>query len=147
MNQGQNRNRERGNAVLQLVMLAPVLLAFTLLCIAAGRVFLAVQAVDAAAFDAARTASIARNAHTANTGARATALNTLTNRQLRCVRNEVSVSTAGFALPPGTPATVEVTLRCELNLSDIALPGLPSTMTLTSDAASAIDTYRERGTR
>ena len=62
MNQGQNRNRERGNAVLQLVMLAPVLLAFTLLCIAAGRVFLAVQAVDAAAFDAARTASIARRA-------------------------------------------------------------------------------------
>lgn len=147
MTQEQHRRSERGNATIQLAILAPALLAFTLLCVAAGRIFLAVQAVDAAAFDAARTASIARSAHAANTAARSTALNTLTNRQLRCVQQQVSVNTAGFSLPPGTPASVQVTLRCELNLSDIALPGLPSTMTVTSAAGSAIDTFRERGTR
>ena len=141
----ERRRSERGNAILQFAIMAPCLLAFTLLCIAAGRIYLAVQAVDAAAFDAARTASIARSAQSASSGARSTALSTLNNRQLRCVHSQVSVSTAGFSLPPGTPATVEVNLRCELNLSDIALPGLPSTMTLTASAGSAIDTYRERG--
>lgn len=147
MNQERRRRWQRGNVIIQLAMLAPGLLAFTLLCIAAGRIFLAAQAVDAAAFDAARTASIARSAQAATAGARSTALSTLTSRQLRCVQNQVTVSPAGFSLPPGTPATVQVSLRCEVNLSDIALPGLPSTMTLTGSAGSAIDTYRERGTR
>lgn len=138
---------QRGSAVVQLAILTPALLAFVLLVIAAGRIWLAKQAVDAAAFDAVRTASIARDAQAATSGARSTALATLGSRQLHCVRSQVTVDTAGFAVEVGTSATVQVTLRCELNLADIALPGLPSTMTLSSNAGSILDQFRERGNR
>lgn len=138
---------QRGSAVLQLVIMAPVLLSFTLLCIAGGRLWLANQAVDAAAFDAARTASIARNAQAAASGARSTAQSSLTNRQIRCTRTEVSLDTSGFSLPVGTPATVQVTLACTVNLEDVTLPGMPSTLTIKKSATSSLDSYRERTDR
>lgn len=138
---------QRGSAILQLVIMAPVLLAFTLLCIAGGRLWLANQAVDAAAFDAARTASIARNAQAAGTGARSTAQASLANRQIRCTRTQVSIDTSGFSRPVGTPATVQVTLQCVVNLEDVTLPGLPSTLSIEKSATSSIDSYRERTDR
>ena len=142
-----NGKWQRGSAVLEFVLLAPALLAFILLCIAGGRIWLARQTIDAAAFDAARTASIARSAQAATSGARSTAMDSLTSRQMHCVHSSVSVATAGFYVPVGQPATVQVTLTCQMNLSDIALPGLPSTMTMTSTAGSVLDQYRARTDR
>lgn len=139
-------SRERGTAVIEFILLAPALLAFILLCIAGGRIWLAKQTIDAAAFDAARTASIARNAQDASSGARATAMDTLASRQMHCLRSSVSVSTAGFSVPVGQPAAVQVTLTCTVNLSDVALPGLPN-MTMSSTAGSTLDQYRARTDR
>ena len=53
-----SRDRDAGNAALELVVLAPVLLFVLGLVVAAGRTSIAQGAVDAAARDAARQASI-----------------------------------------------------------------------------------------
>jgi hypothetical protein len=37
---------------------------------------------------------------------------------------------------------VEVTVKCQVDLSDIVFPGLPGTMTVQSTAAAPIDPYR-----
>ena len=54
----RNGGRDEGNAALELVVLAPVLLFILGLVVAAGRTSIAQGAVDAAARDAARQASI-----------------------------------------------------------------------------------------
>ena len=56
----------------------------------------------------------------------------------------VTVDTAGFAAPVGTPATVTATVRCVVNLADLAVPGVPGTRTVTATASSPVDTFRER---
>ena len=57
-----HRQADDGNAALELVILAPVLLALLGLVIAAGRTSIAQGSVDAAARDAARQASISLTA-------------------------------------------------------------------------------------
>jgi hypothetical protein len=44
----------------------------------------------------------------------------------------------------GTPASVTATVTCVVNLSDVAIPGLPGTRTITATMSSPLDTYRER---
>ena len=51
---------ERGSSVVEVVILAPALGMFVALIIAGGRVALSHQAVESAAADAARAASISR---------------------------------------------------------------------------------------
>jgi hypothetical protein len=52
------------------------------------------------------------------------------------VSTTVTVDTAGFAAPVGTPATVTATVRCVVNLADLAVPGVPGTRTVTATATS-----------
>lgn len=140
----RRRRCSRGSGTLQLVIIGPVLLLFTLMTVAAGRLAIAQQTIEAAAFDAARAASIARTPQEASSAARSTALRALSTPQLECVGKQVGVDTAGFRLPVGTPASVQATLRCDVDLAEIALPGLPGRWTLTATASSPLDTYRER---
>lgn len=135
---------ERGSAVIEAVVGVPAFMLFVLLIIAGGRLAIAQQVVQAAAADAARSASIARTqgqARTAGTGGAATSL---ANQALRCASRRVDVDTTGFAAPVGTPAKVTATVTCVVDLSDVTLPGLPGTRTITATMSSPIDTYRER---
>ena len=72
------------------------------------------------------------------------ATSSLANQKLQCTTKSVSVDTSGFASPVGTPATVTATVTCVVNLSDVAVPGLPGTRTITATMSSPLDTYRER---
>jgi len=135
---------ERGSAALEAAIGLPAFLLFVGLIIFAGRVAIATQAVDSAATQAARTASIARTASDAGATARSAATSSLTSQQVTCVSTTVTVDTAGFAAPVGTPATVTATVRCVVNLSDLAVPGVPGTRTVTATASSPVDTFRER---
>lgn len=135
---------DRGSTALETVIVAPALLLLIGLLVFAGRVTLAQQAVDAASMDAVRAASIARSAGSAAGDARAAATNTLANKNLRCGSTSVSVDTSGFSTPVGTPASTTVTVRCTVDLGDIALPGIPGSRTLTARANSPLDTFRER---
>lgn len=72
------------------------------------------------------------------------ATDTLAAQGLSCRRLQVRQDTSQFALPPGTPATVEVTVTCEVSFTDIAFAGLPSSRTVTASFVSPIDTWRGR---
>ena len=95
---------EEGNAAVELAPVALVFLLFLGLAIAAGRITIAHMAVQAAARDAARQASIARTPGQAQAAARSSAEAALRADGLDCTP-AVSVNTAGFAVPVGQPAT------------------------------------------
>jgi Flp pilus assembly protein TadG len=127
---------------LELVILAPALILALLLVIAAGRLAQAHQAVEAAARDAARQASIARDPATARTNALSSAQAALTREGLTCPA-QVSVDTSGFARPVGQPATVTADVSCTVNLTDVAAAGIAST-TIKGHFTSPIDPFRGR---
>ncbi len=139
------RRDERGVVTLEFVVLTPVLIALLGLLVMAGRVAIASNSVQAAADEAARSASISRTASAARSGAEAGARRSLARQDLRCATVRVEVDTGGFATPVGLPARVSATVTCVVQLADLALPGFPGSRTVTATAVSPLDTYRERG--
>jgi len=133
---------ERGSATLEAVILTPALLLFAALLVFAGRTALARQAVDHAAWQAAREASLARTAADARTSASAQAAALLA--RLGC-RPAVAVDTAGFSAPVTQPADVTVAVACTIDVGQLALPGVPGTITFHATADSPLDRYRSRG--
>ena len=138
------KRNERGSAALEAVIAIPAFLLFVALVIAAGRVAMARQGVQTAAAEAARQASIARTADEAVVKAQAGGGQTLADQGLQCVHVTVSLDTSGFALPVGTPASVSATVACRVDLSGVALPGLPGSLTIESTVYSPLDTFRGR---
>lgn len=135
---------ERGSTTLELVVWAPGLLLLIGLLTVAGRVNSANAAVEQAAVDAARTASSARTAADAIDAAQSGAGRTLAAQGLQCTTTTVALDTSGFATPPGQSATVTATVTCPVRLSDLSIPGLPGTRTVSHTATSSLDTFRER---
>lgn len=135
---------DRGSATIEAVIILPTFMLFVALIITAGRIQMARQSVDAAAVEAARAASISRTAGEAQSRASASGNQALTNQGLRCTSTSVSIDTSGYSVPVGTPASVSVTIVCVLDVSDVAIPGLPGAITITRSASSPLDTYRGR---
>ncbi|MFF0659149.1 TadE/TadG family type IV pilus assembly protein [Micromonospora tulbaghiae] len=135
---------ERGSASIEMAVVAPAILALFASAVIGGRVNLARQALEAAAYDAARTASLARTSSEANAQALAAANSTLDAQGLSCTSLNVTVSTAGFDVPVGQPATVTATLACTATFSDVALPGMPGSVRISASFTSPLDTYRGR---
>jgi Flp pilus assembly protein TadG len=135
---------QRGSTTLELVVWAPGLLLLIALLTVAGRVNSANAAVEQAASDAARTASSARNATAAQNLARASVQTTLAAQGLQCTTTTVVLDTSGFGIRPGQSATVTATVSCPVRLSDLSVPGLPGTRTVSHTAISSLDTFRER---
>ncbi|MDR1808773.1 MAG: pilus assembly protein [Propionibacteriaceae bacterium] len=135
--------RDAGSTTLEAAIVVPALLLFLALMIVAGRVALARDTVNQAAWDAARAASLARTAGAAWADAATAAEAALRNHHLAC-DPAVAVDTSQFARPVGQAAEVTVTLTCAVAVADLSLPGVPGTLTVTVTAASPLDTYRER---
>jgi Flp pilus assembly protein TadG len=135
---------ERGSASLETVMLAPALLALLLVAVYGGRVALARQSVQAAASDAARSASIARTESVAVSSARASAEATLAAEGVRCVSTQITLDTSAFSAPVGATGSVAATVVCTVDLTDLVAPGVPGTRVMTATVTSPLDTYRER---
>ncbi len=139
------RNRdERGSAAVEAAIGVPAFMLFVGLIIFAGRTAVAAQAVESAAADAARSASIARTSSLAGDEAKQAARTSLTNQQLACVDIHVTVDTAAFSKPIGQAGTVEVTLECRLDLSDLSVPGVPGSRVVRASMSSPLDAWRER---
>ncbi|XVU24217.1 pilus assembly protein [Actinoplanes sp. CA-054009] len=135
---------DRGSATLELLILTPALL-LTIAAAAIGmRIEIAGGAVEAASYDAARAASISRDADTAHTNALNSAQSTLAQQNLHCSPLTVTVDTSGFSIPVGQPANVVATVTCVVNLADITAAGMPGSKTMTSTSISPIDRYRAR---
>ncbi|GAA1660524.1 TadE family protein [Catellatospora bangladeshensis] len=136
--------RDRGSASIELAILVPVVLVFFIGVIIAGRFSMARQATEAAAYNAARTASLSGTAATAASRGRDAAAASFAAEGITCRTLTVTVDTRGFSVPVGQPATVTVRLTCEAEFADIALPGMPGSARLTSEFTSPLDTYRSR---
>ncbi|NKS56229.1 pilus assembly protein [Rhodococcus hoagii] len=135
---------DRGSAALELVIVTPVFLLFIALVIVGGRVGLAHFAVEHAAQEAARAASLARTAPLARTAADDAVGAALTTRGLDCESTSVDVDTAGFNFLPGTKSDVTVTVTCRFDIGNMTLRGMTGTRDISASATSPIDTYRER---
>ena len=135
---------ERGSAAIEAVIGVTAFGLFIAMTIGGGRIALARQAVESAANDAARAASIARTSSAASADARAAATSSLSDQDISCTPTSVQIDTSGFNAPIGTTGQVRATVSCTVKLSDLAVPGLPGSRTITESVTSPIDAYRER---
>jgi uncharacterized protein (UPF0333 family) len=136
---------DRGNAPLELVLIAPVILMLIGFVIAAGRVSTARNAVDAAAREAARQASVATSQAAAQRAAISGATSALAADDLNCqpTVSLLNLSQA-FNTPIGRPVDIRVRVTCVVHLSDLLVPGVPGSITLNANFASPLDPYRSR---
>ncbi|MDG4807148.1 TadE/TadG family type IV pilus assembly protein [Micromonospora sp. WMMD1120] len=153
-----SRTAERGSVSIEVAVLAPAFIALMVLAGMVGRTAVAAEALDAAAHDAARAASISRDAGTAKREAEEAAEQQLDWRGLSCADglNLTFAGTVGstrtdidaaFASEVGTDATVTVTITCRVSFRDITLgvlPGMPVERRVTSHFTSPLDRYRSR---
>ncbi|MEU7850981.1 TadE/TadG family type IV pilus assembly protein [Micromonospora parva] len=152
------RAAERGSVSIEVAVLAPAFIALMVLAGVVGRSAVAAEALDAAAHDAARAASISRNSATARTAALEAARKQLDWHGLACANDlqpTFTGSVAGkdsgfddaFSSSVGTDATVTVTISCRVSFRDITLdilPGMPSERLITGQFTSPLDRYRSR---
>ncbi|GAA4823872.1 TadE/TadG family type IV pilus assembly protein [Nocardioides caeni] len=138
------RRDERGSAAIEAAIGVPAFALFVGLVIFGGRTATTHQALQSAAADAARSASLARNADVARADARAAATASIINQKIGCSAIDVVVDTSDFDKQPGVPGSVNVTVSCRLDLSDLAVPGVPGSRLMRATMSSPIDTWRER---
>lgn len=137
------RRGQAGSAAVEVVIGVPAFILLVSLVLLGGRLAITHQAVQSAASDAARAASLSRTASAARAAATQAAHASLDNQQVRCAATQVAVDANGFLTPAGTPASVSVAVSCTVRLGDLGLPG-ESTRVVTATMSSPLDTYRGR---
>lgn len=135
--QGRNNRRDDGSMAVEMVLLAPVMVAFLLLVIAFGRYVAVRGEVEAASRDAVRAASMERSGGAAADSARQTANAALAGRWT-C--SEVQLG--GDFVAGGT---ITVHLECAVPVSDLGLLGLPGSVSVSGDSSAPLDLYRRTG--
>ena len=90
-NREVRRRDERGSGSIEAVLVAIALGLFIALVILGGRVEMAKQAVQSAAYDAARSASISRTSGEANSSGQSTAMASLSQQGIHCTRFNVTI--------------------------------------------------------
>ena len=80
----------------------------------------------------------------ARADAREAATASITNQKIGCSAIDVAVDTTDFNKQPGVPGSVNVTVSCRLDLSDLAVPGVPGSRVMRATMSSPLDTWRER---
>ncbi len=113
-----------------------------------GRVAVANNTVTSIAGTAAREASLARNAGAAAAAASSSARTALAGQAVRCEGGgAVGVDVSGFAAAGRGAAgqSVVVTVDCLVSFSDLGIPGLPGSRTLSDRGVSPIDPNRGNG--
>ncbi|MBC9733844.1 hypothetical protein [Nocardioides marmotae] len=64
--------------------------------------------------------------------------------KIGCSAVDVAVDTSDFNKQPGITGSVNVTVSCRLDLSDLAIPGVPGSRVMRATMSSPLDTWRER---
>ena len=129
---------DRGSVTAEAVLVAPLLV--MLLVFVAVVIHRGVDArlrLDDAAHQAARAASIERNATAAAAAARDTAGAALANAGVVC--RDVATTTTGSHRPG---SAVSVTVRCTVDFGQALLLGVPGRKVLQTTASEVIDSYR-----
>ena len=120
---------ERGSAAVEAVIGVPVFVLLILLAIMGGRVALAKQAVDAATADAARVASLSRDATKAKSDAIEVAEASLANQGITCLDTATRLATDwGDTTLTGIHVTGQrTTTRVTITVQATAVSLLPGT--------------------
>ena len=135
---GAATSDERGIAVLEFVLLVPVMLLMVFVVVGLGRLGMARQDIDAAARDAARAGSIARSPDDAQAAATAAANYALAAHDITCAGMSVIVDTSDFR--PG--GWVRVDLSCAIEMADLTGMWIPGTPTMQARGVAVVDTFR-----
>ena len=122
----------------ELVLLTPVLLALLLLVVLGGRLAQARADVDGAAREAARAASLAREATAAEAAGLAAARARLSEGRPTCRDLDVAVDASGF----DAGGLVTATVSCTVGLGDLSGLGVPGTRVVASSFTEVVDAYR-----
>jgi Flp pilus assembly protein TadG len=129
---------DRGSVATEMTLLVPAVVALLLFVVFCGRLAEARLRVEDAAHQAARAATIARNAGQASKDSQAAAQAALDQAAMSCRALTVDTRLAG--LQPGS--VVSVTLTCQVDLSDLALLAVPATVSVSATADSMVDRWR-----
>jgi Flp pilus assembly protein TadG len=122
----------------ELAILTVPMVVILLFVSALGRLSEARNAVDEAARDAARQASIARQAGQAQQLGTQRALDDLATDRVSCRAPSVAIDTTN--LRPG--GSVTATVVCTVGLGDLLLLRVPGARTIASTAVEVIDLHR-----
>jgi Flp pilus assembly protein TadG len=132
---------DRGTAAVETAIIAPGLVVLLLLVMLAARVSQAEAEVQAAATAGARAASLQGTAGQAVAEAEEAVDDSLDDAGLSCSSQDVGVDTQ-YLVPGGS---VQVTVECIADLSEMILLEVPSTRTFEATATEVVDTYRGAG--
>lgn len=140
--------RQRGGMAIEVALAMPLLLSLLAMTVVLGRTANAVSAVEMAAFDAARTASLARDAETAQQEATASVRNSMRRQGVGCVDDPAVVLTGvpadPWSVPVGEPASVVVRVTCRVSYLDVTIAGVPVDRHVSRHFVSPLDQYRVR---
>lgn len=132
---------DRGSVAVETAVVAPALIVLLLLVVFAGRVSQAEAAVQRAASEASRAASLEFDTASATEVAEATVAANLASSQVVCADLETDIDV--HDLVPG--GRVSVTVRCVAPMSDLALLGVPGQRTMSATSIEVVDRYRADG--
>lgn len=133
-----NRRNEEGMATLEIVLALPVLIMVALFVVGLGRMAEARSIVDAAAFDAARAASLERNVGAAQAVGQDAAKASIGTTGVACTGLTIQVDVSQYTVGGHVTATV----ACTANLTDLSLAGFGTNKTFTSTATVPIERWR-----
>ena len=136
------RRGERGGAAVEIVVVAPLLILMMLFVVGLGRLGTAREAVDGAARDAAREASLARDTGEAVVNAKQVATDTLSEKNVSCANPNVDVQFAPDPARLTAGGSVKVLVDCTVENSQAVMSGLPGTKTMHGESTAVVDTYR-----
>lgn len=128
-----------GWTVLELLGAWTLLLAALMVITAAARIGDAMIGVSGASRDAARAATLQREAGQAAAAASDRARAALSDKGLACAGGPGVTADTGQFLPGGQ---VSVEITCQVSLGDLVGVALPGTVTITRAAASPIEQFR-----
>lgn len=131
-----------GHVMSEAVLLMPValiVLSFLVLC---GRMGNVQADATTAARDAARAASQQPNFAAATIEAQRTAAASLAGDHITCRDLSVTVGTPASFHAGGT---VTVAVTCTVDLSAVAIPGVPGSSTVTKSSTEVVDRFRAVG--
>jgi Flp pilus assembly protein TadG len=128
---------QRGSLTLELALIIPVFIGLVMFIAGAATLVGARSAVDDAAWEAARAASLARSGTAADAAARAAVERRLAGQRWSCRAERVDVDVSRFT--PG--GDVAVTIACDVRLRDAGL-FLPGAAQVAARAVAPLDRYK-----
>ncbi len=135
---GRRLRDEDGSLIVEMVVIMPVLFVLVLILVVFGRVSEAHQQVVEAARAGAEAAAVLPNSESAQSGGPEAAAIGVFGQTHTCVHAQITTDLANFR--PG--GSVRVTVVCQVDLSDLSIPGVPGSTTVQATAVAPIDPYR-----